>query len=179
MVIIAQIFIAAVHCEEESHSRKLKTLLELHKEYLSNEENLWQRINRILANSPNVDANILHQTSIEALMIHRNVFFENTFDTTSYWNSYLLFGIGHFRDYLTNINDTLEDNYRYLYDESEQIKFNPLDIEKWTHDTMFDRLRANSMGLYSLTVDQKDIVFQHIQTVSVARRQYSQNESFH
>lgn len=163
---IAQFLVLAVQCEK-TDGKRLSTVSELQAEYIVNEENLWQRIDRVLADSPNIDEKTVKETWIEALKMHRTVFFDDTFDTNSYWRSYLLYRIANFRDYLSNINDTLEENYRYLFDDSEQIKFNPTDVELWTRDTMFQRLKENTNGLFNLTVIQKDTVLQHIQSVSM------------
>lgn len=166
MVVIGQLLMAVV----QSHipiSIRPKTISEMHTEYLSNEDKLWQRIDQIFNDLANIDANSVNKTIIDALKIHRDIFFENTFETNSYWRSYLLFRIENFRDYLSNINDTLEENYRYLYDGSEQINYHAADIELWTRDTMFQRLKENSADLVNLTINQKDAIFDQIQTVSV------------
>lgn len=174
IVAIGQLIIVAAQ-NNETHLDRLKTISEVQSEYLLNEEKLWQRIDQILENVQDIDETNVNKTIVDALKIHRTIFYDNTFESSSYWRSYLLYRIENFRDYLSNINDTLEENYRYLYDGSEQIIYKPLDIELWTRDTMFQRLKENSDGLYNLTVYQKDAIFDHIQTV----RQSESNEHKH
>lgn len=167
IVAVGQLLVLSVACEGASVKR-LNTVSELQNEYVANEEQFWQRIDSILADSPNIDENVANETWIEELLkVHRSVFFDDTFDSNSYWRSYLLFRIANFRDYLSNINDTLEENYRYLFDDNQQIKFNPADVDRWISNTMFHSLKENSDGLFKLTVHHKDTVFQHIQSVSV------------
>lgn len=167
IVAIGQLLVLSVACGA-TKVKRLNTVSELQKEYVANEEQFWQRIDSILAVSPNIDGTIANETWIEELLkVHRSVFFDDTFDTNSYWRSYLLYRIANFRDYLSNINDTLEENYRYLFDDNQQIKFNPADVERWTRNTMFQRLKENSDGLFNLTVLHRDTVFQQIQNVSV------------
>lgn len=169
LIAIGQLFGRMVQCNE---LQRPKTMSELQNEYLTNEEMVWQQIDQYYTEMINSTAdtspnNYANETWIEALNIHRSVFFDNTFDINSYWRSYLLFRIANFHDLLSNINSTLEENYRFLFDENEHIKFNPTDIERWAHESMFNQLKENSDGLYTLTVHQKDTVLQHIQTVSI------------
>lgn len=166
IIAIGQLHLITVQCND-TNEKRLNTISELQSEYVVHEEKLWQRIDGILADSPNINENKVKETWIEALKYHRTIFFDDTFDTNSYWRSYLLFRIANFREYLSNINDTLDENLRYLYDDSEQIKFNPADVELWTRDTMFQRLKENSNGLFNLTVIQKHTIQQHIQSVSM------------
>lgn len=165
IVVIGQMIIVAAR-NSEKPSNRLKKISELQSEYLSNEGKLWHRIERILNNTQHIDENDVNKTMIDALKIHRSVFYENTFETNSYWRSYLLYRIENFRDYLSNINDTLEENYKFLYDGSEQIIYKRSDTKLWARDTMFQRLKENSDGLFNLTVFQKDTILEHIQTVS-------------
>lgn len=163
---IGQLIATAAAQNGETHLMRLKTIAELQSEYLINEENLWQRIDVILNDVKDVDESSVNKTIIDVLNIHRPIFFDITFESTSYWRSYLLYRIEHFREYLSNINDTLEESYQYLYDASEHIIYKPSDIEMLTRDTKFHQLKENSDGLYNLTVHQKDVILDHIQTVS-------------
>lgn len=169
IVAIVHLIVIAVHCDNLNELKRPKTISEVQIEYLSNEENLWQWIDNILANnssSDDIDVKI-NETWNKILKVHQIVFFDDTFDINSYWRSYLLFRIGNFRDYLSNINSTLEANYRYLFDENnDKIQFNPADINLWTHETMFQQLKENSDGLLNLTVIHTDTVLKHIQNVS-------------
>lgn len=165
MIVIGQLLMVAVQ-SHELISKRPQTISELQTEYLSNEEKLWHRIDQLFGDLANIDEIDVKETTIDALKIHRTIFFDNTFETNSYWRSYLLFRIGNFRDYLSNINDTLEENYRYLYDGAEHLNYHAADIELWTRDTMFHRLKENNDGLFNLTVNQKDAIFEQIQTVS-------------
>lgn len=170
IVVIMQLIAVVVQCDNSNESKRLKTISELQTEYLTNEEDLWQQIDSILANDSSTDIDVnrrVNETWIEALKIHQTVFFDDTFDINSYWRSYLLFRIANFRDYLSNINNTLEANYRYLFDENnDKIQFNPTDIDLWTQHTMFTQLKENSDGLFNLTVIHTDTILKHIQNVS-------------
>lgn len=169
IVAILQLIVVAIQCDNLNESKRPKTISEVQIDYLSNEETLWQWIDSILAsNSSDIDADVkLNETWIKVLKVHQTVFFDDTFDINSYWRSYLLFRIGNFRDYLSNINGTLEANYRYLYDENnDKIQFDPADINLWTHETMFQQLKENSDGLLNLTVIHTDTVLSNIQNVS-------------
>lgn len=170
IVAIVQFIVIAVQCDNLSELKRAKTISELQTEYLSNEEHLWQRIDSILANNASSEIDVkmsVNETWIEILKIHQTVFFDDTFDINSYWRSYLLFRIANFRDYLSNINSTLEANYRYLFDENnDQIQFDPADIDLWTQNIMFQNLKENSDGLLNLTVIHTDTVLKHIQNVS-------------
>lgn len=150
---------------EELYSHRYRTINEIHSEYLSNNEKLWQQIDRVLGDTQNIDEKSVNETSTDVLKIHRNIFFENTFESNSYWRSYLLFRIENFRDYLLNLNDTLEENYKYLFTSDEQINYNPSNVELWTRISMFRHLKENSDGLFDLTVFHNDTVFQLIQNV--------------
>lgn len=165
---IVQLVVVTVHCDNFNESKRAKTISEMQTEYLSGEENLWQWIDSILASnaSDGIDAK-LNETWTKVLQVHQIVFFDNTFDINSYWRSSLLFRITNFRDYLSNINSTLESNYRYLFDENnDNIQFDPADINLWIHDTMFQQLKENSDGLLNLTVIHTDTVLSNIQNVS-------------
>lgn len=158
IVLICQLLI--VKCQ----SNRPKTIAELQAEYLAKEENLWQSIDQVLAN--HVDESAANAVVDDALKIHRSVFFDNTFETNNYWRSYLLFPIDNFHNYLSNVNETLEENYRYLYNEASEPKYNSSEVASWARDAMFLRLKQSSAGLHSLTVTQNDLVFHHIQNVS-------------
>lgn len=160
--------VVAVQCDSLSELKRPKTISEVQTEYLSSEENLWQWIDSILANNSSDGIDVkANETWTKVLQAHQIVFFDNTFDINSYWRSYLLFRIANFRDYLSNINSTLETNYRYLFDENnDKIQFDPADIHLWTHETMFQQLRENSDGLLNLTVIHTDTVLSNIQNVS-------------
>lgn len=166
---IVQLIVVAVECDNLSELKRPKTISEVQTEYLSSEENLWQWIDSILANNSSddgIDVKV-NETWTKVLQVHQIVFFDNTFDINSYWRSYLLFRIANFRDYLSNINSTLETNYRYLFDENnDKIQFDPADINLWTHETMFQQLKENSDGLLNLTVIHTDTVLSNIQNVS-------------
>lgn len=165
---IVQLLVIAVQCDNFNKLKRPKTISEVQTEYLSNEENLWQWIDSVLAqnSSDDYDAKV-NETWIKALKAHRIVFFDDTFDINSYWRSYLLFRIGNFREYLSNINGTLEANYRYLFDENnDKIQFDPADINLWTHESMFQQLKENSDSLLNLTVIHTDTVLKNIQNVS-------------
>lgn len=165
---IVQLLVIAVQCDNLNELKRPKTISEVQTEYLSNEENLWQWIDSVLAqnSSDDYDAKV-NETWIKALKAHRIVFFDDTFDINSYWRSYLLFRIGNFREYLSNINGTLEANYRYLFDENnDKIQFDPADINLWTHESMFQQLKENSDSLLNLTVIHTDTVLKNIQNVS-------------
>lgn len=169
--VIVSFVAIAVQCDNFGEMSRPKTISELQIEYLSNEENLWKRIDGILFGNASVNSDVqmqANETWIEALKLHQIVFFGDTFDINSYWRSYLLFRIANFRDYLSNINSTLEENYRYLFDDNNnnQIHFDPANIELWTRDSMFQHLKENSDGLFNLTVIHTDTVLKHIQNVS-------------
>lgn len=166
IVVIGHLIVATARRHNDAHSNRIKKIAELQSEYLTNEEKLWEKIDVILNDVKDVDESRVNKTIIDVLKMHRPVFFANTFESSSYWRSYLLYRIDNFRDYLSNINDTLEENYRYLYDASEQIIYKPSNIEQLKSDTKFLQLKENSDGLYNLTVYQKDTILEHIQTVS-------------
>lgn len=150
----------AAQDEQTSKQTRPKYITELYGDYLKTEERLWQRIQAAqFQTNDEIIADIVHS--------HRNLFFDDTFETNSYWRSYLIFGIENLREQLSNINDTLENNCRFLFDGAEKSIYNPADIEQWTRDAMFRRLRDNSNGLFDLTVRRNDTIFQHIQTVIV------------
>lgn len=168
---IVQLIILAVQCDNFGELMRPKTISELQIEYLSNENDLWKRIDGILSGNASTDIDTqmqVNETWTEALKLHQIVFFGDTFDINSYWRSYLLFRIANFRDFLSNINSTLESNYRYLFDENnnDHIQFDPAHIELWTNDEMFQQLKENSDGLFNLTVIHTDTVLKHIQNVS-------------
>lgn len=164
LLVICQLFVVIALCDE-SLSHRFRTINELQSEYSNNEEKLWQQIDRVLGDLQNVDEKYVNETSIDVLKIHRNVFFENTFESNSYWRSYLLFPIENFRNYLLNVNDTLEENYKYLFSGDENVIYNPANVEVWTRTSMFRRLKENSDGLFDLTEFHNDTIFQIIQNV--------------
>lgn len=171
IVAFVQLAILSVQCENVGELQRPKTISELQIQYLSNEESLWKRIDRILTSNTSIDIDIqmeINETQTEALKLHQTVFFGDTFDINSYWRSYLLFRIANFRDYLSNINATLEANYRYLFDgnNNDHIQYDPMNLELWTNDAMFQQLKENSDGLFNLTVIHTDTVLKHIQNVS-------------
>lgn len=149
----------------ESDVKRPKTIAELQKEYLINEENLWRKIDLVLNDPEHIDEKSVNETMMEAVQTHQKIFFEDIFETSSYWRSYLLFGIENYRDYLSNVNSSLEQHYWYLFDEDGQIRF-----KRWNiciDQTSFHNLSESRNGLFDLTIKRKDLVFQHIQTVSM------------
>lgn len=174
LIAISGQFLTAA-AQDESNKRPI-TIAELQTEYLSSAEKLWKKIDQVLSDLQHIDEAGVNRTTIDALKLHRHIFFDDTFESNSYWRSYLLYNMENFRDYLSNTNDTLDENYRYLFDGSEQIHYNPSELEMWTRDTMFERLMENRRNLFDLTINRKDEIFQHIQTVSgVQRNAYLSN----
>lgn len=160
IVIIGQIIIATT----ESDVKRPKTIAELQAEYLMSAEKLWQKIDQVLSDAEHIDEQRLNETMLEAVRAHQNVFFENTFESSSYWRSYLLFGIEHFREFLSNANTTLQSHYSFLFDDDGQVRFKRWDI--CIDQLSFYNLTANRNDLYDLTINRKDSILQHIQTVS-------------
>lgn len=138
---------------------------EVKTEYFSAVDTLWQRIDQIHQHSAD-DVAAINNTINSVLDAHVNVLFGNTFETNSYWRSYLLFGIEHFRDQLTAINDTLDEAQSHLYGSDNRIIYDASNIEQWTRDAMFRRLTDNMDALLQRSVEHNDSVFQHIQNVS-------------
>ncbi|XP_055324703.1 uncharacterized protein LOC129579086 [Sitodiplosis mosellana] len=158
IAVIGQLIIVAA----ESDVKRPKTIAELQAEYLISEEKLWHKIDQLLSDAEHIDEQRLNETMLEAVNVHQNVFFENTFESSSYWRSYLLFGIDNFRGYLSNVNTSLLEHYRYLYDEDGQVRF-----KRWNvciDPGSFHNLTANRNGLFDLTINRKDSILQHIQT---------------
>lgn len=167
IVVIGQLVIAFA----ESDVKRPKTIAELQADYLISEEKLWQKIDQVLSGDPShIDEKSVNETMIEAVNIHQNVFFENTFETSSYWRSYLLFGIENYRDLLSNVNSSLETHYWYLFDEDGKIRFKRWDV--CIDQTSFYNLTENRNGLFDLTIKRKDSIFQQIQTVSMSFGQH-------
>lgn len=161
IVVIGLLVIASA----ESDMKRPKTIAELQTEYLISEEKLWKKIDQVLGDSNHIDQKVVNETMIELGKVHQNIFFGNTFESNSYWRSYLLFGIENFRDYLSNVNSSLQQHYWYLYDDDGQISFKRWDI--CIDQTSFHNLTENRNGLFDLTINRKDSVFHHIQTVSI------------
>lgn len=153
---------------EPSPIKRLPHISEVKVDYLNVADTLWQRIEQIHQDESHTqsDPATINDTIHSVLNAHANVFAGNTFETNSYWRSYLLFGIDNLRDQLTAINDTLDEARAHLYGSDNRIIFNVLDIEQWTRDSMFRRLTDNMDGLFQLSIQHKDSVFQHIQNVS-------------
>lgn len=162
IVVIGQLVIASA----ESDVKKPKTIAELQADYLISEEKLWQKIDQVLSDPKHIDEKSVNETMIEAVNAHQNVFFESTFETSSYWRSYLLFGIENYRDLLSNVNSSLETHYWYLFDEDGKIRFKRWDV--CIDQTSFHNLTENRNGLFDLTIKRKDSIFQQIQTVSMS-----------
>lgn len=160
IVIIGQIIITIA----EGDVQRPKTIAELQAEYLMSEEKLWQKIDQVLSDAEHIDEQKLNETMLEAVNAHQSVFFENTFESSSYWRSYLLFGIEHFQEYLSNANTTLQYHYWFLFDDDGQVHF-----KRWNvciDQSTFSNLTANRNDLFDLTINRKDSILQHIQTVS-------------
>lgn len=151
---------------QNQQSQRRHHISELQADYLKNEDNLWNRIEQALSDSHPSSDQYKNETFDDIVKLHRTIFFEKTFETNNYWRSYLIFGIENLRDYLLNVNSTLEENYGFLFDDSEQFTFDASKIEQWTRPTMFRRLKENTNGLFDLTISQKDTISQHIQNVS-------------
>lgn len=147
-----------------------KYLSNLQSIYLEIETILWTRIDSFLKDSKeiqNVEEILRRQNEISKaiIAIHKEVFFGDTFEMTSYWRSYLIYGIENLKEKLTTINDTLEENYGFLYDANQQnIIYDVSTIEQWTREAMFRRLRTNIDGLFDVT-SEKENVMQHIRNV--------------
>lgn len=162
IIVFCALFVTlnAAHDDQTSKQTRPKYISEFYGDYLKTEERLWQRIQAAqFQTSEDIIADIVNS--------HRHLFFDDTFESNSYWRSYLIFGIENLREQLSNINDTLENNCRFLFDGAEKNIYNPADVEQWTRDAMSRRLRDNSNGLFDLTVRRNDTIFQHIQTVIV------------
>lgn len=155
--------LSAQEPNNESPNRP-KYISELQSDYLNAEQNLWNRIEQLLsADSSDSQRN---QTLDEIAKVHRKVFFENTFESNNYWRSYLIFGIENLRDFLSNINGTLEENNGFLFDAAERFIYDSSKIEQWTRVSMFQRLKENANSLFDLTDSRRDAILQHIQNVS-------------
>lgn len=155
-IIISHITLTTAEKSDISVNRP-KYISELYTDYLKTEEKLWQRIE--------LESETNNETIVDVITAHRNVFFSDTFESNSYWRSFLIFGIENLRDYLSNINGTLVENYGFLFDGTNKIIYDPMAIEQWTRNSMFQHLRENSNGLFDTTVQRKDVISQHIQTV--------------
>lgn len=142
---------------------RVKFLSDLQSEYLNVVKHFWIRIEHDLNLN---DADDKNNTIIDILKVHKEIFFGETRETTSYWRSYLILGIDKLRDRLTAINSTLDENYGFLYDASERIVFESSKIEQWTRESMFRRLQESIDGLFDITV-HSDNVMQHIKTVRI------------
>lgn len=147
---------------------RLPHISEVKADYFNVADTLWQRIEQIHQDESHTqyDPATINETMHSVLNAHVNVFVGDTFETNSYWRSYLLFGIERFRDQLTAINDTLDEARAHLYGADNRIIFDTLDIEQWTRDSMFRRFTENMDGLFQLSIQHNDSVFQHIQNVS-------------
>lgn len=143
---------------------RLKNLAELHAEYFDIEKQLWSRIESSANASTRFDSERKMETSIAIAAIHKEVFFAVTFETASYWRSYLILGIEGLRDNLSIINATLDENYGYLYDDEARVIFDAAKIDEWTRDAMFHRLKNSVDGLFDIT-SHSDYVLRHIQRV--------------
>lgn len=154
------VILYVVQCEElqKALNSRPKYMSELYSDYFNTEDRLWNRIQ--------YETQSNNDTIYDIINSHRNVFFDDTFESNSYWRSYLLFGIEHLRDHLSNINNTLEENYGYLFDAADKIIFDVSQIEVWTRDTNIRQLRDSSNSLFDITIGRKDVVMQHIHTVS-------------
>lgn len=147
---------------------RTKTLSELHKDYFEIEKTLWERIEHLANESSKYgdDAERKMETSVAIAAIHKEVFFAQTFEMPSYWRSYLILGIEGLRDNLSIINATLDENYGYLYDSSDdQVVFNAAKIDQWTREAMFRRLKNSVDGLFDITAHTEHVL-RHIQKVT-------------
>lgn len=143
---------------------RLKTLTEVQKEYFDIEKTLWARIENLANVSAHGNERKM-ETSLVIAAIHKEVFFAVTFEMPSYWRSYLILGIDGLRDNLSAINETLDENYGYLYDAmDDRVVFDAAKIDEWTRDAMFRRLRSSIDGLFDITA-HSNYVLRHIQRV--------------
>lgn len=156
--IVAIVFCTAVQSDHAVKINRPKYISELYADYMKTEERLWHRIE--------LESNENNDTIADVINSHRNIFYDDTFESNSYWRSYLIFGIENLRDQLSNINNTLEENYSFLFDETDKLIYDSSKIDEWARPTMFRRLKENSDGLMDTTVERKNIILHHIQTVS-------------
>lgn len=160
IVIIGQI----INATAKSEVKRPKTIAELQAEYLMSEEKLWQKIDQVLSNAEHIHEQRLNETMLEAVNAHQSIFFADTFESNSYWRSYLLFGIEHFQEFLSNANTSLQPHYWYLFDDDGQVRF-----KRWNvciDQSSFYNLTTSRNDLFDLTINQRDSILQHIQTVS-------------
>lgn len=170
-LIIFQLLVEATNQIQLSTVKRFKKISELRAEYHSIEENLWQHIDHIFSDSQAQDEKIINETTNNVLKSHQSIFYDYTFETNSYWRSYLLFGIENLRDQLSSINSTLDANYGFLYDtDGKRIIYDSMKIEQWTSETMFRHLTENIDGLFELSIQQKENIFQHIRNVSADKQ---------
>lgn len=145
-----------------------KTVAELYSEFFDIEKRMWQRIENTANGSTKFgdDSERKSETSVAVAAIHKEVFFAVTFEMPNYWRSYLILGIEGLRDNLSIINATLDENYGYLYDATDdRVIFDAAKIDEWTRESMFRRLKNSIDGLFDITA-HTDAVLRHIQRVS-------------
>lgn len=157
---------AVTAVSSQSANERSPYIAEVKAEYFKVSDALWHRIEQMPSPQTPDDTANMNETVYSVLNAHVNVLFGNTFETNSYWRSYLLFGIENFRDRLTAINDTLDAAQAHLYGADNRIIYDALNIEQWTHDSMLRRLTENMDVLFQQSVQHNNSVFQHIQNVS-------------
>lgn len=147
-----------------------KYLADLQSLYLDVEAILWTRIESFVKESAEVEqSDVIEQRrkdiATAIISIHREVFFGETFESTSYWRSYLIYGIENLKEKLSAINETLEENYGFLYDANKQkIVYDVSKVEQWTRQAMLRRLRDNVDALFDVTSNKQNVI-QHIRSV--------------
>lgn len=158
-----------ISASESSETNRIH-LSELHQKYLQSETELWTKIGQLrdeFKNETNVEALAMRRKSAsEAIIaIHKEIFFRDVYESTSYWRTYLLLNFRNLRQCLGALNSTLEENYGFLYDASqERVSFERDQLDQWTRNTMFDQLKASTDCLVEIATNRTEVM-EHIKTV--------------
>lgn len=147
-------------------TKQLKYVADLQNEYFNVKRELWKEIDDKV-NKAKVDESEKNVLVTEIIENHKQFFFDETREATSYWRSFLLMSIENLKGNLTVLNDTLEDGLLYVYDDSPTNRniYQAAKISQWAENAI--GLRANIDALFDITF-HADHVLQHIRTVSRA-----------
>lgn len=173
LLVVSAVQLGVVFSESVEYavqSSRPRYLADLQSFYLDAEALVWTRIESFVkdsAEAENSDAIEQRRRDIATaiIAIHQEVFFGETFESTSYWRSYLIYGIENLKEKLSAINETLEENYGFLYDANRRaIVYDVSKVEQWTREAMFRRLRDNVDALFDATSNKQNVM-QHIRSV--------------
>lgn len=86
----------------------------------------------------------------------------------SYYRTYLLLDIEHFKENITVLYNTLKEDTAYLYDEKvpEGNQFDVSQLSTWAQSDKTSELKDHLQALFDITL-QPNVVYKHIQKVCI------------